>query len=246
MILKNEVQIADVMFISDLHLHPDRLDITEKFVEFSKWVINRTKKLYILGDFIHAWPGDDAMDAWSNKITNILSTIVSSGIDVYFMPGNRDFLIGKEFLRAAKMQVISDPAIIKIDDIRVLLVHGDCFCTADKGHQLLMKLTRNNLFKQMFLCLPYSFRAKIVYKVRKYSQTSKAKKSINNMQVVVEEVINYLQKYNLHTVIHGHTHTPGLTKHGDFSRYVLSDWDERPLIMCYNKTNKFYYCLFGE
>ena len=144
-------EIVDAMFISDLHLHPEDSEITAKYMRFCSWARGKTKKIYILGDFLHVWPGDDAMDAWSKKILGSLADLVDSGIKVYFMPGNRDFLIGKKFIRYAKLIELAEPAIITLGNRKVLLVHGDRYCTKDKSHQRLRRFTRNKLFKFIFI-----------------------------------------------------------------------------------------------
>ncbi len=244
--MKNAYDLEEAMFISDLHLHPNEPQITAKFLEFCKWAKGRTKRLYILGDFVHAWPGDDAIDAWSNEIIAVLADLVNSGIKTYFMPGNRDFLIGNKFLKLAKLQKLSEPAIITLGAKKVLLVHGDRYCTTDKAHQRLRRFTRNSLFKLVFLRVPYKYRSRIVNKVRQYSANNT--KITKDMLTVPQSISAHLRGFKLDTVIHGHTHIPGLTihtdKHGEFLQYVLSDWDENPLVMCYNNTNDFYYRRF--
>jgi len=245
--IKKDVQInEDAMFISDLHLHPKQPEITKKFLDFCDWAKGKTKILYILGDFLHAWAGDDAIDSWSEKITNALAELSCSGIEVYFIPGNRDFLIGKKFLQQANVKRLPEQYVINLGDKKVLLVHGDCYCTNDKAHQRLRLFTRNWLFKLVFLQMPYKFRAKIVNKVRQYSANNN--KLSKNMLTVPNAILKSLRKARLDTVIHGHTHKPGLTTHtynqDKFFQYVLSDWDENPLIMCYNNTNKFKYIPF--
>ncbi|MDF1757244.1 MAG: UDP-2,3-diacylglucosamine diphosphatase [Legionellaceae bacterium] len=245
---KNSNDSTDAMFIADLHLHPEMPEITNKFFSFISWAAHRTKSLYILGDFLHVWPGDDAMDDWSNEIASRLAWLSGQGVKVFYMAGNRDFLLGRKFLTKAKMQEIKESTVIKLGGIRVLLVHGDRYCTKDRSHQYLRRLTRNSLFKLLFLKTPYAFRRKIVNTVRQYSQNSRKKPS-NNMLVVPSVIAKHLRRFDAKHVIHGHTHLPGLTTHaderGEFYQYVLSDWDENPLIMCYNNTKKFHYSLFA-
>lgn len=242
---------AEAIFISDLHLHPKQPDITQKFFAFCAWVKNRTNKLYILGDFLHAWPGDDALDAWSMEIINALADLANHGILIYFMPGNRDFLIGNKFLKLAKLIKLTEPSVVKLGENKVLLVHGDCYCTADKAHQWLRRFTRNWWFKFIFMQIPYRFRRGIVSKVRSYSENKKPAIDMQNIAKLQTNSLlmsKDLRKLKIDTVIHGHTHIPGLTTHtdldGEFFQYVLSDWDANPLILCYNKTNKFYYKRF--
>ena len=236
--------MIDAVFISDLHLHPNEVAITHRFNQFIDWAAENTRTLYILGDFSHAWPGDDALDSWSESIAAKLSKLAASGVSVFYMHGNRDFLLGERFAQLAKFAILSEPTIITLGDEQVLLVHGDRYCTKDKGHQWLRRLTRNSLFSTIFLRLPYQFRAKLVNKVRKHSQINRSK-SASQLDVVPTSLLKHMQQLNVFTLIHGHTHKPGLTIHDfqgkSYRQYVLSDWDDNPVLMCYDKSNGFYF-----
>lgn len=235
--------MRNTVFISDLHLHPQETAITERFHCFIQWAAKHASTVYILGDFFHAWPGDDALDSWSESIAAQLKGLHDQGIKLYFMPGNRDFLIGKRFAKLASLILLKDPTTITLDGTKILLVHGDRYCTSDKSHQWFRKMTQNPLFKTLFLWLPYSLRSAIVNQVRQHSQMNK-KKPLNNMKIVVPSMMKHMDQFGVKTVIHGHIHQPGITKHDfkscEYYQYVLSDWDENPLIMCYNKPMGFY------
>lgn len=233
----------EAVFISDLHLHPDNIVITERFNKCIDWLANNTRSLYILGDFFHVWPGDDGFDAWSLAIARRLKGLSSQGIPVYFMVGNRDFLVGEQFARESGVSILSEPAIVHIDEQPVLLVHGDRYCTKDKGHQWLRRLTRNRIFPKIFLRIPFQFRNKMVNGVRQISQSGQYKPEI--MDVVPEVMLAHMQHFKVTTLIHGHTHKFGLTRHqtngNNFSQYVLSDWDDSPQLLCYDKAKGFQF-----
>ncbi len=239
--------MIDAVFISDLHLHPEEQKITERFYRFIKWAANHTKTVYILGDFFHVWPGDDALDGWSKSIAERLSWLAAQGVKLNFMHGNRDFLLGKQFASLASMTILPDPTVITLGNTNVLLVHGDRYCTKDKGHQWLRQLTRNILFPRLFLFLPYSIRAKVVNKVRQHSQTNRSKPFIY-MDIVVPVMLNHMQKMHTSVLVHGHIHKPGHTTHefqgASYQQYVLSDWDDNPILMCYDRPNGFYFKRF--
>lgn len=236
--------MIDAVFISDLHLHPDEDAIMERFNRFIDWAAKNTKTVYILGDFFHVWPGDDALDTWSMAIADRLSWLASHDIRLYFMHGNRDFLLGPRFAKLAAITLLKEPALINLDGNQFLLVHGDRYCTKDKGHQRLRMLTRNSIFSTLFLRLPYKLRAKLVYKVRQHSQENRNKPEAY-MDVVAEDLLTHMHKFQVTRLIHGHTHKPGLTQHefkGQlYAQYVLSDWDDNPLLMCYDNTKGLYY-----
>lgn len=238
----------DAVFISDLHLHPDRPFLTTRFQQWIRWAIKNTRTVYILGDFFHAWAGDDTLNAWSRGIATELAQFHEHDIPVYFMAGNRDFLIGKNFARLAHINIISEPYVVQFGDNRVLIVHGDRYCTLDKAHQWFRKVTRNPLFRQLFLSLPRRFREKIVCQVRKQSQ-SRMLPQAKMMTVSASLGIDAVQ-YDVSLIIHGHTHDPiRITHQYDgkiFEQIVLSDWEENVLILCYNESKTFYYTKFDE
>lgn len=241
--------MIDVVFISDLHLHPQEKAITERFYHFIEWAAAHTKNVYILGDFFHVWPGDDALDKWSESIAARLSWLASQGVKLYFMHGNRDFLLGSRFATLASLILLKEPSVITLGETNVLLVHGDRYCTDDKPHQWLRRLTRNPLFPALFLRLPSKLRAKLVNKVRQHSQTNRSKPS-SYMDIVIPVMIKHMQKMQTPVVIHGHIHRPGQITHHyngtSYQQYVLSDWDDNPQLMCYDRPNGFYFKRLSE
>ncbi len=238
--------MIDAVFISDLHLNPEEPLITQRFERFIAWAINHTKSVYILGDFFHVWPGDDALDAWSEAIAEQLAQLAMAGVKTYFMPGNRDFLLSNHFAQRANVTLLTEPAFVQFGKTPVLLVHGDRYCTLDKGHQWLRRVTRNRIFSRIFLRLSLSCRKKLVYAVRHNSQNNR-QKSEEQMDVVPMVMLNHMQQLNVTTVIHGHTHKPGLTLHQrhqqTYQQYILSDWDDNPKLLCYNEPLGFYFDL---
>ncbi|CAM2905394.1 UDP-2,3-diacylglucosamine diphosphatase [Legionella worsleiensis] len=236
--------MIDAVFISDLHLHPENSSIHQRFSQFLEWAQVSVKKIYILGDFFHAWAGDDSIDDWSRGIASQLFELTQKGIALYFMCGNRDFLLGKQFAKLAGWTVIREPTVIELGNERVLLVHGDGYCTRDRGHQRLRLFTRNRLFVWLFLSLSLAFRKRIVNKVRSIS-SSKNTQFLDKMDVVGESVIKDMTHHQVRQLIHGHTHKPGLTQyfheHQCLQRYVLSDWDDSPEVLCYDRTKGIYF-----
>lgn len=240
----NPSDLLDAVFISDLHLNPAQPEITRRFTQFIQWAATHTRAVYILGDFFHVWAGDDAQDDWSDTIAEQLRALAVQGVRVFYMHGNRDFLLGNQFAQRASMQILLDPTVIELDGERILLTHGDRYCTNDRGHQWLRRLTRNRLFSYLFLCLPYQFRSKLVDQVRNHSQLNQ-NKTPYTMAIVSSVMLSHMQKMKTSVVIHGHIHQPGLIHHvvkeKQYRQYILSDWDDKPQMLCYYKTKGFYF-----
>lgn len=237
----------EAVFISDLHLDPNIPEISKRFDDFLAWVAPRTHALYILGDFFHAWAGDDTSNAWSDAVAGQLAKLSAQGVAVYLMRGNRDFLLGQAFATRASSTLLEEPACIELGGRRVMLTHGDRYCTQDKAHQWFRRLTRNRWFSKFFLKIPKSVRTRIVTGVRAHS-ASNPRKQPEIMDVVPAALMNHLKHVQANIMVHGHTHRPGLTSHENngqiYEQYVLSDWDAAPSILCYNQATGFYFKLF--
>jgi UDP-2,3-diacylglucosamine hydrolase len=234
----------EAVFIADLHLHPQAKDSERYFQQWLVWAKKNTQAVYILGDFFHAWAGDDTLDAWSIGIVNQLQQLVAHGIAVYFMPGNRDFLLGEQFRRQTGICYLSEPTVVQLGEQRVLLVHGDGYCLDDKAHQRFRRLTRAPWFSRLFLALPRRVRQALVKRVRHYSQ-SRPPLAINTPGICIQALAADALRHHATVIIHGHIHQPGLTTHAVsghvLQQFVLSDWDASPSILCYNSTNHLYY-----
>lgn len=227
------------VFISDLHLHPQDPQIHQRFERFVDWAKVNTQSVYILGDFIHVWAGDDLIDDYALKIIELLKSLNQAGVKVYFMPGNRDFLIGDFFLKKSHMHAISDPTIISLDGMRIFLTHGDRYCTSDKPHQFLRFMTRNVWFKPLFLRFPARLRQYWVASVRNYSKEKKISARTFS-PINTDKLFQDMRRHQVMTTIYGHIHQCGHHinnhHHLTYQRYILSDWDTNIQVLCYNLT----------
>ncbi|MDP3560415.1 MAG: UDP-2,3-diacylglucosamine diphosphatase [Legionellaceae bacterium] len=234
---------ADAVFISDVHLHPDQPEITQRFERWVQWALTHTKSVYVLGDFFYAWTGDDLMDAFTWSIVPLWRQLTDAGIRVFYLPGNRDFLLGPRFLEAAGIKRMIDPYVLSLEGQTVLLTHGDQYCTGDIIHQRFRRLTRNALFSKIFLCLPKWLRQTMVQRVRRYSEQHTGQKSAVQMDVSESAVLADMDRHGLKTLIHGHTHKPARHVYdapgGQYLRYVLSDWDANPRFLWYTQKSGF-------
>jgi UDP-2,3-diacylglucosamine hydrolase len=237
----------EAVFISDLHLHPEDHEIHARFESFVEWAKTHTKSVYILGDFIHVWAGDDLIDAYGQKIIKLLRQLHQAHVQVYFMPGNRDFLIGQQFLEQSQMTALKDPTIVTLDGERLYLTHGDQYCTDDKAHQWFRRMTRHPLFKPFFLLLPKRLRRNLVHSVRQHSQDKK-RVTQDIYQINSKKLFKDMHHHQVFKAIYGHVHQKAhyqdTYQHFTYHRYVLSDWDVNPEFLCYNKLKGLYFIQF--
>lgn len=218
-------------FIADLHLSETRPDITDCFLRFIENEAIKAGKLYILGDFFEAWVGDDDDSPYLKTIANALTKLNKTGTEIYYIHGNRDFLIGKRFAKQASMHLLPEVDTIELFGQHVVIMHGDTLCTRDLDYQAFRKKSHTWWWQTAVKCLPLSKRKKMAADYRKKSIAATAIKSQVIMDVTESEVIVCLEKYNSQLLIHGHTHRPAvhniIANNKSAQRIVLGDWYEQ-------------------
>jgi len=224
-----------ILLISDLHLQEQRPDITRAFLHFLEGRARNADALYILGDFFEAWIGDDAMSPYQAHICQALRALSDSGTRVFLMHGNRDFLIGEAFCRAAGCTLLSDPCVIDLDGENVLLMHGDLLCTRDEHYLKLRRVLRHPLTLWTLRHLPVGWRQKLARRLRSQSRAQTRMKASDIVDVTPAQVPQVLSQAGVTTLIHGHTHRPAVHKlqvgQAPARRIVLGDWDRQGWVL---------------
>jgi UDP-2,3-diacylglucosamine hydrolase len=151
----------NTLFISDLHLEPAHPGITRLFLNFLQHQAAQADALYILGDLFAAWIGDDDLSPFNQDMITALRELTAKGVPVYFMCGNRDFLIGEQFMAQTGCRFLSDPTVIDLYGTRVLIMHGDTLCTDDIPYQRYRRFAHNTILQRFFLGLPLGWRGKV-------------------------------------------------------------------------------------
>ncbi|MBL4941997.1 MAG: UDP-2,3-diacylglucosamine diphosphatase [Colwellia sp.] len=215
-------------FIADLHLAQNRPDITACFLRFLKTDAIQAQTLYILGDLFEAWIGDDDDSSYLATIAKALTTLASFGTKIYFIHGNRDFLLGKEFAIKSTMTLLPEVDLIDLYGQNVVIMHGDTLCTRDIAYQKFRQKSRSWWWQALIKSLPLFVRKKIAANYRQRSAAATAIKSQDIMDVTPNEVVKSLEKHQCQLMIHGHTHRPAIhelmTNGKTAKRIVLGDW----------------------
>lgn len=218
------------LFISDLHLSPSYPHTTQAFFTFLKRHATQAKELYILGDLFEYWAGDDdVQDPYNKNVVDAIRALSDSGVKVFWIAGNRDFLVGARFASAAGLTLLPDPFIADIGGHRITLAHGDAQCTDDTTYMEFRQQVRQAQWQESFLALPLSQRKTIIANLRNESCQAKNAKSEAIMDVNALAINDLFNATDTSLMIHGHTHRPA--RHESFIdgkprvRYVLADWD---------------------
>jgi UDP-2,3-diacylglucosamine hydrolase len=215
---------TSALFVSDTHLSEDFPHGIDKFNKFLETYANQHGFLFILGDLFEYWIGDDA-----NQFNSVIKTLEKLKTKIYFIPGNRDFLIGSDFLEQTNITILEDLTLIQLGKQKTVILHGDTLCIDDKEYQEFRKKVRSDIWKKDFLNQNIHTRLEICKELRRKSYEAQKDKSELLMDVNENEVKKIFREFNYPSLmIHGHTHRPKTHKYlldnQACERWVLNDW----------------------
>lgn len=228
-VLDAPAQWTRMDFVSDLHLRENDEATFEALAQHLAQT--PAQAVFILGDLFDVWVGDDVLqeDGFEARCARALRQ-ASAQRALYFVCGNRDFLLGAAFLHASGMQGLNEPVLLRWRKERLLLAHGDALCLGDTAYLNFRAKVRGPVWQRSFLAQTLAQRQKVAQGLRDESRTEQARQGLI-ADVAADEACRWLDHAGAHTLIHGHTHRPGRHVLGATAdgpprvREVLSDWD---------------------
>ena len=225
------------LFIADLHLSAERPDITACFLRFMAEETHHIDALYVLGDLFEMWIGDDEDSPFLQQVKHAFKTLTDAGTPCYFIHGNRDFLIGKQFSRQTGIALLPQHTVVDLYGTPTLILHGDTLCIEDQAYQRYRKKVHNPVIQWLFARLPLSYRVKVGDKFRSNSGKNNQTKSQSIMDVTQAEVVRVMRDAHVTQMIHGHTHRPDIHDLDidgiPAQRIVLGDWYDHGSVLVY-------------
>lgn len=215
-------------FVADLHLTDERPVATGRFFRFLQEDVAGADALYILGDLFEAWIGDDDEEQVGQDAARHLKALVDAGTPVFFMHGNRDFMLARHYAARCGMVLLPDPTRIELYGTPTLLMHGDTLCVDDTAYQTFRRRVRHPLTRSVLSLLPRSLRRRLARGARVRSESAKTGKAAEIMDVNAEETVRVMREHDICRLIHGHTHRPGqhaaMVEGRVCERWVVTDW----------------------
>ena len=218
------------LFVSDVHLQEQMTATTRAFLKFLAGPARHARHLYLLGDLFEYWAGDDDLAAPFNRtIATALRAVSNAGVALFWIAGNRDFLVGSGFAKATGTTQLADGAVLELAGQRIVLAHGDAQCTDDLDYMRFRNQVRQPAWQEQFLALPLQRRKAIIDDLRAQSRTAQQGKQSEIMDVNPAAIAALFASSGTTQMIHGHTHRPAkhVTPHNGVptTRWVLPDWD---------------------
>lgn len=223
------------LFVSDLHLDDVRPHIIGLFERFCAGEARAADALYVLGDLFEAYVGDDDDAPLNARAATALRGVADAGVPLFFIAGNRDFLLGTAYARRCGMTILADGAVVELCGIPTLLLHGDVLCTDDAAYQAFRGHVRDPAWQATFLARPLAERRAFAAQARDASRAHTSSTAMTIMDVNQGAVETALRQAGVARMIHGHTHRPAIH---DFTldgqparRIVLGDWYEQGSVL---------------
>jgi UDP-2,3-diacylglucosamine hydrolase len=214
-----------VDLISDLHLQaaePATVEAWQGYLQTTP-----ADAIVILGDLFEVWVGDDAaaLPGFEAQCAELLGRAAERQ-PIFFMHGNRDFLVGAGFAAQSGMTLLADPTVLVLHGRRWLLSHGDALCLGDTEYLGFRAQVRTAAWQQAFLARPLEERRALARSIRAQSEDRKRSPGMAWADVDADAARAWLRQADAATLVHGHTHKPATHALGDgLERIVLSDWD---------------------
>ncbi|NJM32962.1 MAG: UDP-2,3-diacylglucosamine diphosphatase [Limnobacter sp.] len=212
---------ASAFFASDFHLSSKTPKTLEAFENWLISVAHDKNLIFLLGDLFEVWCGDDFSDSTTERVTKAISQGGAAGARVFFMHGNRDFLLGETFAQTCNLEILPDPEFVMAGNQIIVLSHGDSFCTDDKAYQRFKTESRKPQWQAQFLSQPLEQRIALAQSMRSESTQHKKESTMDIMDANPDAVLQAFKGRwpdgiyvgRSHIVLHGHTHRPAVHRH---------------------------------
>ena len=223
------------LLVSDLHLDASRPGITRLFLDFLAGEARQAEALYVLGDLFEAWVGDDDPGEPGASVCAALKALADSGVPVFLMRGNRDFLFGPGIAARCGATLLPDPCVVDLHGHPTLLMHGDLLCSDDVGYQAFRRQVRDPAWQATFLAQPLEARQAFAAKARAASKQHQEGASETITDVTPAAVEEVMTRHGVTRLIHGHTHRPAIhaleIAGRRAQRIVLGDWYDQGSVL---------------
>jgi len=163
----------------------------------------------------------------STEVAKHLKAVRDNGTPIYFVHGNRDFIMRDKYAKQAGMTLLPEQMVIDLYGTPTVILHGDEMCTQDIEYQKFRKKGRGWWWPRLMLAMPLWYRRKVAQNAREKSKQNQAGKALEILDVTEEAVLDTFAKHQVEHMIHSHTHRPNVHHHQvdnqTHTRTVLGD-----------------------
>lgn len=211
------------LFVSDVHLRARDPAHNRPFLKFLE---EECDALYIVGDLFDYWIGPKhlGMPDYEEEIAAIRTK--SKRCPIYFIKGNRDYLVEEKFEKATGMKVLGDRARIELGGRTVLLAHGDFIYNTNPKYAAYRTMMRSKPIEDLWLQIPSFVGRSLVRGFRKVSKKTTPSYSWKQGELFERAKVFFEQGADV--LITGHIHLPTHLKEPVKGRacevFIMGDW----------------------
>ena len=215
---KELVISGDVVFIADIHFGISK-EIDARFLNFIKR-LPESITIISLGDFVDFWAEGNNYD-FSADYRN-LSLLQKKKI--FFLRGNRDFLIGDRWSKLTGGKILAEPAVINCSRNKIIAMHGDLLMTSDLRYLFWRSICRSRLFHFAAKSIGRKWAMKVARYLRIASSKEVARKSKKELSIDYSLAEKLMEEDGI--IVCGHTHRSERKKLDCGELIVLGSWDK--------------------
>jgi UDP-2,3-diacylglucosamine hydrolase len=226
--------LADLTFISDLHIGPRNAEVEAQFLKLLAELARRAgagrpQQLYVLGDLFAFWVERPRLvRRLYSRAFGALGQLVRAGCPAAVLDGNRDFGYGPVFSAATGATPLGERAVLERGGGKVLLLHGDELLTADRRYQFFKRIVRSLPARAAARWLPEWLLLWMIGRLEGLSRHEKELKPPAVMEPDPAEAGRLAAAAGAATLVCGHTHAAGERRipvaGGELRMFVLGSW----------------------
>ncbi|MFT4512788.1 MAG: UDP-2,3-diacylglucosamine hydrolase [Planctomycetota bacterium] len=158
------------VLISDLHVGADGGRVLEALDAAIAVAHEQADALLVLGDLFDSYVcrGQIRVGIWRDVAARFRAA-ATAGLRVVVLVGNRDFLLGEEFVKASRAELVTGGYRLLLGGVDTLLVHGDELCQNDLPYQRAKRWLRHPITRWIARRLPVSLARRAAEKARRKS-----------------------------------------------------------------------------
>lgn len=248
------------IFISDAHLRKFSDERYKKLLNFLDDVkkgnitaqVNHNAKGTVQGNIDDLYIAGDLFDFWFCRKEKInpefkpmidkLIELKGKGIRIHLSEGNHDFFMEEYFSDVLGMEVFEEMTKTQLDNLNVLIAHGDTADSANKRYLLFRRVLRSRTFYNIQRLIP----ASISWTLAGLFSSASKELTVEDGDALVKKMASFAFikfQENFDAVILGHSHVPSLntyTVDGKKKTFVtLGDWINYYSYLYYENGNFF-------
>lgn len=159
------------VLISDLHVGTDGGQVLRSLDAAVAVARQSADALFVLGDLFDSYVcrGQIRVGIWRDVAARFAAA-TQAGLRIVLLVGNRDFLLGPEFVAASGVELVTGGYRVELGGVDTLLVHGDELCQNDVPYQKAKRWLRHPFTRLIARSMPVALAKRAAEKARKKSQ----------------------------------------------------------------------------